>query len=324
MKKKYTLFEKSLHHVILNNKFLNKSLFEVEKKFFLNNKNNIINNKHLFISGLPRSGTTILLNFFFSSGEFESLKYRDMPFLLSPNLFSKFDRRNNIESFLRSHNDRIKINLDSPEAFDEVFIRLYEMDDDFEQNFVDYITLVLIKYNGKRYLSKNNHNYKRINKILKFLPNSIFVIPFRSPLKHSLSLLNQHQNFLSKQKDNKFIISYMNYLGHNEFGLNHVSWNNPIKYSDFNNLNYWMEQWFLFYSSILKKFVGNDRVILFSYDDLCNDSDKIKLLSKKIDLLVQPDNFKFSDSNLMINENYDKELLQKSLEIEIKLKSFSI
>ena len=26
----------------------------------------------------------------------------------------------------------------------------------------------------------------------------------------------------------------------------------------------------------------------------------------------------------MINENYDKELLQKSLEIEIKLKSFSI
>ena len=65
MKKKYTLFERSLHHIILNNKFLNKSLFEVEKKFFLNNKNNIVNNKHLFISGLPRSGTTILLNFFF-------------------------------------------------------------------------------------------------------------------------------------------------------------------------------------------------------------------------------------------------------------------
>ena len=42
----------------------------------------------------------------------------------------------------------------------------------------------------------------------------------------------------------------MNYLSHNEFGLNHKPWNNPIKFKDLNNINYWLEQWNFF----IKKF----------------------------------------------------------------------
>ena len=46
----------------------------------------------------------------------------------------------------------------------------------------------------------------------------------------------------------------MNYLGHNEFGIDHKSWKNPINFDNFNDINYWLEQWYLFYQDIIKKY----------------------------------------------------------------------
>ena len=57
----YNFIQKLLHDIVLSNKFINKSLFEIEKLIKLK-KNNIDKNSHIFITGLPRSGTTILLN----------------------------------------------------------------------------------------------------------------------------------------------------------------------------------------------------------------------------------------------------------------------
>ena len=76
----YNLIQRLLHDLVLGNKLINKSLFELEKIIYLNknniylNKNNIRNNKHIFITGLPRSGTTTLLNFLYLSNKFASLK----------------------------------------------------------------------------------------------------------------------------------------------------------------------------------------------------------------------------------------------------------
>ena len=47
----------------------------------------------MFITGLPRSGITSLLNFLFSLDEYGSLTYNNMPFILSPN-FSKLFHKN--------------------------------------------------------------------------------------------------------------------------------------------------------------------------------------------------------------------------------------
>ena len=73
-------------------------------------------------------------------------------------------------------------------------------------------------------------------------------------MQHANSLLNQHLRFSQLQKEDDFIKRYMNYLGHNEFGLNHKPWNNPINFNDLNNINYWLEQWYLFYKFIYNKF----------------------------------------------------------------------
>ena len=87
----YNFIQKLLHDLVLSNKLVNKSLFELEKFLYLKN-NNIDKNSHVFITGLPRSGTTILLNFLFSSNEFASLKYSNMPFVLSPNFSKIFNK----------------------------------------------------------------------------------------------------------------------------------------------------------------------------------------------------------------------------------------
>ena len=90
----YSNIQKFLHNFVLSKKIINKSLFELEKIFYLKNKD-IKNQSHVFITGLPRSGTTSLLNFLFSSNEYASLTYNNMPFILSPH-FSKLFNKNSL------------------------------------------------------------------------------------------------------------------------------------------------------------------------------------------------------------------------------------
>ena len=115
----YNVIHKFLHDFVLSKKIINKSLFELEKIIYLKNKN-IKNQSHIFITGLPRSGTTSLLNFLFSSDEYASLTYRNMPFALSPN-FSKLLNKENIPQKERIHGDGIVYDINSPEALDEIF-----------------------------------------------------------------------------------------------------------------------------------------------------------------------------------------------------------
>ena len=89
----YSGLQKFLHDFVLSKKFINKSLFELEKIIYLKNKD-LKKQSHIFISSLPRSGTTILLNFLFSSNEYASLIYKNMPFILSPNLSKLFNKSN--------------------------------------------------------------------------------------------------------------------------------------------------------------------------------------------------------------------------------------
>ena len=246
----YSGFQKFFHDFVLSKKFINKSLFEIEKIIYLKNIE-IKDQSHIFITGLPRSGTTSLLNFLFSSNKYASLTYKNIPFILSPH-FSKLFNKRNMPKKERLHADGITFDINSPEALDEIF---FNNDEEFIKNeLVNYIQLILLSENKDKYLSKNNLNFKRIDLINSILPNSVFLIPIREPLQHAYSLLNQHLHFSQLQQENDFIRRYMNYLGHNEFGLNHKPWNNPINHQDLNKIDYWLEQWYLFYKNILKSY----------------------------------------------------------------------
>ncbi len=318
----YSFFGKILHDIILGNKFVSASLFEIEKIIFLKKKL-INNNKHIFITSLPRSGTTIILNLIYSSNHFSSLKYSNMPFLLAPNL-SKFFNKKKIETRERLHGDKITFNLDSPEAFDEYYFSKFidHKKDNENKDLLDYINLILISQNKSRYLSKNNSNYKRINLIKSIFPNSYFLILVRDPLQHAFSIYRQHKNFTELQKKDDFVRRYMNYLGHNEFGINHKYWNPPINYDDESDLNYWIEQWNLFYKKIYKDYKNDQNCIFLSYEKLSDKNYISKILNKlevtgaNLDILKNIETRK-------IDLNYDQKILNESNQIYESLTSIT-
>ena len=275
----YSSIQKLLHDFIFNNKFVNKSLFELEKIIYLK-QIKLENKPHTFITGLPRSGTTSLLNFIYSSNEFASLTYKNMPFILSPNLSKIFNQKNILKKE-RLHADGISFDINSPEAFDEVFFN--NKNGYIKNELSNYINLILSSEKKERYLSKNNLNFNRIDLINSILSKCIFLIPIREPLHHAYSLLNQHKHFIKLQKKDDFIRRYMNYLGHNEFGLNHKPWNLPLNFNELDNINYWLEQWCLFYDNIFEKYKNHTNCLFIIYENLINPN-YIKILLEKINL----------------------------------------
>ena len=137
--------------------------------------------------------------------------------------------------------------------------------------------------------------------ITSLLPNSIFLIPIRKPAQHSYSLLSQHLRFCKLQKKDYFVRRYMNYLSHNEFGLNQKSWNNPIKFKDLNNINYWLEQWSLFYKKIFNNYKNHNNCYFVIYEELLNKT-YVKNLLNKIDINQN----KNMDFNYFSNYNNDR------------------
>lgn len=307
----YNFIEKFLHSFYLSNKFIKKTSFDVEKFFFLNKNNHLSSNKHVFITGMPRSGTTVLLNYFFKSRLFASLTYSDMPMVLCPNIWGKINSLfNNIRAVERSHGDNILFSTDSEEAFEEVFWETFNdySDDQKYKEYINYIFMIMRKYKKDRYLCKNNLLYKRINFLKPIFPKSFFLIPFRLPLQQSYSLLNQHIRYRKIHKHDKFVMKYMDFLGHNEFGMNYIPWNEPKKYKNTLNLNHWLEQWLLFYTDILNLSYSNNLIII-SYESLCMNSNTIKRLSDRLEVSLGKYFFKLS--NRKVKHDYDKILLDK-------------
>lgn len=309
----YNIFQKFLHDFIFNTKTINLLLYEIEKLFYIKNTE-IKKNSHIFITSLPRSGTTSLLNFIYSSEKYASLTYKNMPFVLSPN-FSKLFNKKKIDKKERMHGDGIFYDIDSPEAFDEVFFR--NNNEFIKKELVNYLTLILSDKDKLMYLSKNNFNYKRIDLIKSILPNSIFLIPIREPLQHAYSLMCQHIHFSKLQKKNDFIKRYMNYLGHNEFGLNHKSWNKPIEFHNCNKIDYWLEQWYLFYKNIKNHYESYDNCYFIIYEELIN-IDYIKLLLNRVKLE------KFEKMNLKFFTNSNKKSLDLSFSHSIYNKTLNL
>ena len=314
----YSTVQKFLHDLVLSKKIINKTLFEFEKKIYLKNKD-IKNKSHIFITGLPRSGTTSLLNFLYSSKQFASLTYKNMPFVLSPNLSKLFNKKNTSKKE-RVHGDGVTYDINSLEAFDEVF---FNNDEEFVENeLLNYLQLILLSENKVKYLSKNNLNYKRMDLIQSILPNSIFLIPIREPLQHAYSLLNQNLHFSQLQRENDFITRYMNYLGHNEFGLNHKPWNNPINHQHLDKIDYWLEQWCLFYKNILKKYQTYNNCFFIIYEELTNIK-YVKILLEKINLnqIEKLNSNYFKNSNKKeIHINYEKDTYDNAKDIYMNLK----
>ena len=316
----YSFYDRLLHRFALKNKFIRKMSYQIESDI-IKVENNCIND-HVFISGMARSGTTILLNNIYKSGEFASLTYSDMPFILAPNIWNKLNSYSNTKKIMpieRAHKDGLMIDYDSPEAFEEVFWMTFETSvKDNNKILKKYVDLILKKYQKNRYLSKNNQNIKRLPLIKKIFPNSIILISYREPYAHCRSLLDQHKKFIALQKKDKFYLEYMNYIGHSEFGSGYKQLHdkNTI-FLDTNEVNHWLEQWYITYQKLL---LLSEKINMqfICYEKLCNDSKSWDTLLDKLMINKKYSN-NYRQSTSYENVSYNEDLLNKCKKLYIKL-----
>ena len=152
----YSWLEQKLHKFALSSQFMREVTFDFEST---NISPASETENHIFITGLARSGTTILLNALYKSNIFASLSYADMPFVLAPNLWSKISfNKKNLELKERAHGDGIKVSTNSPEAFEEVFWKTFsdEEYEELEDKFRVYVGNIIRKYKKERLIKRKS------------------------------------------------------------------------------------------------------------------------------------------------------------------------
>jgi len=308
----YSVLQRFLHRTVLSPKLMREIMFDIEQSIYLKKDDNFDDN-HVFIAGLARSGTTILLNSIYQSNQFASLTYDDMPFILAPNFWAKINpRKSHSELQERAHGDGIRVSTNSPEAFEEVFWKTFADDlKNREEFFLKFISLILKKNNKTRYLSKNNQNIRRLDLITEIFPRSKILIPFRDPLQQSLSLFSQHMRFVKAQNDNTFVRSYMKWIGHSEFGIDYeMIHHSNLQYPNENEFNHWLEQWYLTYKSVLEFFDKYEECYLVGYEPLC-DNRNVWINVKDLLGISQEIQFQFKGMKKDIRQTFDNNLSDK-------------
>lgn len=280
-----------LHRLALGSRGGMEAAFDLERSCFGKALPPVV--APVFVCGLARAGTTILMRSLHASGAFASLTYRDMPFPLAPNLWAQFGRRREmVEGRERSHGDGIIHDLDSPEAIEEAFWRCFDGDNyirpdrllsgvsdpDTLSRVRTYLGLVLRRYERPRYLSKNNNNVLRLAGLVRTFPDAILLHPFRNPLEHAASLLNQHRRTIEHQGNDPFVRRYMRDLAHHEFGLDHRPFavgGSDIGRGDTDTLGYWLHYWDAVHRHLLDQPTAvRERQVFLDYDALCGAPDK--------------------------------------------------
>lgn len=193
--------------------------------------------KPIFIAGLARSGTTILLELLAGHPHIATHRYCDFPFIFTPFWWHEVLKRaprEHAELEERAHGDGLPVGPDSPEAMEEPLWMTFfphihargtsQVLDErtshpaFEQFYGDHIRKLLLS-RGQRYLSKGNYNIARLQYLLKLFPDARFVVPIRHPRSHVASLIKQHKLFADGETRHPRALQHMRHVGHFEFGL---------------------------------------------------------------------------------------------------------
>jgi hypothetical protein len=290
----YSFLDRLLHRLALQSLSTAELSFDIDQRMVDTDPNDITGARHVFVSGLARAGTTVLMRQFHATGAYRSLTYRDMPFVLAPNLWQKLSGASQGAGVAveRAHGDGILVDAESPESLDEVFWRVFAGDDyiskthliphspdaELVQKYVGYINAILNAQGERKplYLSKNNNNILRLKAIRQAFPQALILIPFRAPLSHAGSLLRQHQHFTKVHAEDPFSQSYMTWLAHHEFGADH----RPFRFDEAaqgqasphskDSLDYWLEIWCVTYEWLER--TAPDDAIFVCYEDLCSDT----------------------------------------------------
>lgn len=328
----YNVWDRLLHRLVLSNNTVGEAFFDIELGRTSTSEADIRKAKHVFVAGLARSGTTILMRSLYESRQFSSLTYTDMPFVLAPNLWRSL-RGTSRQGAMRERSlqDGIRVNFESPEALEEVFWRTFDGESYIKpdkmvrhpiassliEKYTAYIGAITKNYGKDRYLTKNNNNLLRLEPLLSNFENSIFLVPYRHPLQQANSLLRTHDLMTKEQGEDPFFRKYMTWLAHHEFGLDKKRMlleGNVPEYDAPALLEFWLEEWVSVYGTIVTLASQNDRVVPIGYELLCDNTEALwPKIAKKTDTGFTgiPDMIK---SHKDVDYKGDDEILSKAIE----------
>ena len=281
----YSALDRLFHRTVLGMPVLGEMLFDLEKARHGSNLPEVT--RPVFVTGLARAGTTILMRALFSSGQFASLTYADMPLVLAPNLWSGLRRsRSAGPAKERAHGDGILVDFEAPEALEEVFWRLkaaegyirpdglwpHTPDAEDLADYRSYQALICKRYGKTRYLAKNNNLMLRLPAILDALPEATVLVLVRDPLAQAQSLFDQHRRFAASDR---FTRDYMRWLAHHEFGADQRPYRLPGRAAPEggpDELRYWLDQWIAAYSHLAEHLeAGASGLHPVVYEDITTD-----------------------------------------------------
>jgi hypothetical protein len=254
----------------------------------------------LWITGLARSGSTILLELLASHPQLASHRYRDFPPVLTPYLWNRLLEFMPLKPETpaeRSHQDGILVTSDSPEAFEEpawmaFFPRLHDAGEPalfdqateqpaFESFLRDHIRKLLLVRDRPRYLAKANYDSTRHGYLLKLFADARFIVPVREPGWHVASLMKQHRLFSAAQARYPAARRHLARVGHFEFGLDRhpIHCGNPDTADEIKVLwqagceaEGWAVQWAELYGLIAKEIESDaalaQAILVVRYEDL--------------------------------------------------------
>jgi hypothetical protein len=290
----YSWFDRLTHRIAFSSPGVQIAAAEIEDGLFRRELDQMEVGAPVFITSLPRAGTTILLTSLSSVPELGSHTYRDMPFVMAPLLWSRLSGhfRKPAVRQERAHDDGVTISYDSPEAFEEVIWRAFwpehfkadgiclgsaaDAKEEAREFMLRHFRKIAFLRSSDltrpgRYLSKNNGNAARLSLILRMFPDATILVPVRTPMAHATSLHRQHLNFLRRQDEDAFVRRYMSDIGHYEFGMLH----RPIRFEGLDelveghspaDLDYWLAYWIAAFEHIARH---RDSVCILGYESLC-------------------------------------------------------
>lgn len=309
---RYSVSDRLLHRIAFSTSRIQIDLAEFEDRMFSAELSSVDVRPPVFITALPRAGTTLLLDLCAETGEFATHCYRDMPFVLLPLMWNRFSKsfRQSDAPRERAHGDGMLVSVDSPEAFEEMIWksfwkeryrgdRILPWGDQENPEFLAYFENHLRKISllrrsegvpPPRYISKNNGNIARIPWLARVFPEAVFIIPVRDAAEQAASLLRQHLNFLEIHSKDAFARSYMAGIGHFDFGENlrpidFEGWIDAACHRDATALSFWVEYWTAAYGHLLD--LELPQVHFLSYERFCADARRG--LEKIADLLSLED-----------------------------------
>ena len=151
------------------------------------------------------------------------------------------------------------------------------------------------------------------------LSNVVGFYSLYGPLIHLLNLLSLKPTL---QENQPFVLEYMDWLGHHEFGLHQkqFKFSNSLIDSDKNELNFWINSWVNYYEYVATSL--SDEIILICYEDYCKTPQIIMntvlshLQKEKVSLDREPFNNK-----TVVSKDFDQALVDRANKLYNSLKA---